>query len=371
MEYRTGKVEKMSIDLASVYKGKKVFVTGHTGFKGSWLITWLHLLGANVKGYALAPENENDLYNALQGDELCESVIADIRDKKRLAEEILNFEPDFIFHMAAQPLVRLSYELPAYTFEVNAQGTAHVLDALRLLAKSCVAVMITTDKVYENLETGHYYKETDRLGGFDPYSASKACAELVIDSYRKSFFNFASYRSHRKSVSSARAGNVIGGGDWAKDRIIPDIIRSLNKKEPVMLRNPVSIRPWQHVLEPLEGYLILGAQQINNAEKFSTAFNFGPHPENSLQVSILADKAVQEWGEGIIVNESKDVSDYHEAGLLHLDISKATSELNWSPSWDINKTIETTINWYKAFLLNKKNARKLIESDINKKINND
>lgn len=368
MAKRQSTVENLvTMNLQQYYKNKKVFVTGHTGFKGSWLITWLHQLGAHIKGYALAPEKENDLYHAIRGDELCESVIADIRDKERLAKEILSFQPDFIFHLAAQPLVRLSYELPAYTFEVNAQGTAHVLDALRLLDKPCVAVMITTDKVYENLETGHHYKETDRLGGYDPYSASKACAELVIDSYRKSFFNPATYQQHHKSISSARAGNVIGGGDWAKDRIIPDIIRSLYKHEAVVLRNPMSVRPWQHVLEPLEGYLVLAAHQLNDPERFSDAFNFGPYPQNSMQVSVLAEKAVKEWGGGTIVQQEKEAAAYHEAGLLNLDINKAVDTLNWTPAWDFDRTVATTVNWYKNFLLNKEDARKLIEADINKK----
>jgi CDP-glucose 4,6-dehydratase len=358
------------MNLQQYYKNKKVFVTGHTGFKGSWLITWLYQLGAQVKGYALAPENEFDLYNAIRGDELCESLIADIRDKERLAKEILSFEPDFIFHLAAQPLVRLSYELPAYTFEVNAQGTAHVLDALRLLDKPCVAVMITTDKVYDNLETGHYYKETDRLGGYDPYSASKACAELVIDSYRKSFFNPSSYAVHHKAVASARAGNVIGGGDWAKDRIIPDIVRSLHQRQPVSLRNPASVRPWQHVLEPLEGYLKLAASLQADHLSFAGAYNFGPYPENSQPVAVLAKKAMDAWGEGELVI-AKNESTLHEAGLLHLDINKALSALSWQPQWNIDETVEATINWYKSFLMDKKDARKLIEIDINKKLKND
>jgi CDP-glucose 4,6-dehydratase len=348
--------------LQQYYKNKKVFVTGHTGFKGSWLITWLYQLGAQVKGYALAPENEYDLYNAIRGDELCESVIADIRNKERLEKEILSFEPDFIFHLAAQPLVRLSYEFPAYTFEVNAQGTAHVLDALRLLQKPCVAVMITTDKVYENLETGHHYKETDRLGGYDPYSASKACAELVIDSYRKSFFNPANYQQHYKSISVARAGNVIGGGDWAKDRIIPDIVRSLNKHEAVLLRNPLSVRPWQHVLEPLHGYLILAASQEEQPAKFTSAYNFGPEPQDNLTVEEVTQRAIAIWGSGDY-EKSETVQQVHEAGLLRLDISKVKTELGWKPKYNASEAITKTINWYQRFTKGD-NARQLVAEQV-------
>jgi CDP-glucose 4,6-dehydratase len=230
--------------------------------------------------------------------------------------------------------------------------------------------MITTDKVYDNLETGHYYKETDRLGGYDPYSASKACAELVIDSYRKSFFNPSSYAVHHKAVASARAGNVIGGGDWAKDRIIPDIVRSLHQRQPVSLRNPASVRPWQHVLEPLEGYLKLAASLQADHLSFAGAYNFGPYPENSQPVAVLAKKAMDAWGEGELVI-AKNESTLHEAGLLHLDINKALSALSWQPQWNIDETVEATINWYKSFLMDKKDARKLIEIDINKKLKND
>ena len=357
----------VNMDLQQFYKDKRVFVTGHTGFKGSWLITWQSQLGAIVKGYALAPENDFDLYHAIKGDELCESVIADIRDKERLAKEVVSFEPDFVFHLAAQPLVRLSYELPAYTFEVNAQGTAHVLDALRMLDKPCVAVMITTDKVYENLETGHYYKETDRLGGYDPYSASKACAELVIDSYRKSFFNPASYSQHGKSVSVARAGNVIGGGDWAKDRIIPDIVRSLQANEPVLLRNPLSIRPWQHVMEPLHGYLILAAHQVKHPVKYASAYNFGPEPQDNLTVEEVTQKAVATWGSG---NYKKAESDQqvHEARLLRLDISKVKTELGWKPQYNASEAIIKTINWYQRCLKGD-NARQLVAQQVEAYVN--
>ena len=215
--------------LSNYYQGKRVFITGHTGFKGSWMLTLLNSLGAIIKVYALAPENIDDHFNIIKGSELCESVIADIQDKELLKKEVLDFQPDFIFHLAAQPLVRLSYQNPLGTFSINAIGTAHIMDAVRQLTKPCAVVLITTDKVYENKEWHYPYRESDRLGGYDPYSASKACAELIINSYRNSFFNIAQFSSHQKSIASARAGNVIGGGDWAKDRIIPDIIKALNK----------------------------------------------------------------------------------------------------------------------------------------------
>jgi CDP-glucose 4,6-dehydratase len=365
-------MEKVVImDLINYYQNKKIFVTGHTGFKGSWLITWLHYLGAVVKGYALSPVHENDLFNLISGDDMCESVIADIRDKERLAKEIHSFKPDYIFHLAAQPLVGLSYQLPAITFEVNTLGTVHVLDALRYLSSPCIAVIITTDKVYENLETGHHYKETDRLGGYDPYSASKACSELVIDSYRQSFFNPSSYNIHRKAIASARAGNVIGGGDWAQDRIIPDIVRSLHKNQPVVLRNPSSVRPWQHVLEPLEGYLKLAASLNSNPVTFAGPYNFGPYPENSQTVGVLAKKAIESWGGGGLIITEKNDSAVHEAGLLHLDINKALSAINWKPMWDIDTTVDSTISWYKSVLLNKKDARELLQMEILKKNNHD
>ena len=211
--------------LQEAYKGKKVFLTGHTGFKGAWLLKTLSLLGATVKGYSLAPQNENDLYYLIDGDKLCNSVIADLRDKRHLEQELISFQPDFVFHLAAQPLVRLSYKIPVETFEVNVIGTANLLDTLKLISKKCSVVLITTDKVYHNNEWEYSYRENDRLGGYDPYSASKACAELLIDSYRSSFFNMNEYSKHLKGIAVARAGNVIGGGDWSKDRLIPDIVR--------------------------------------------------------------------------------------------------------------------------------------------------
>ena len=336
--------------LGNAYKGKKVFLTGHTGFKGAWLLKILSMLGAEVKGYSLAPQTENDLFNLIGGSKICDSVIADIRDSERLCQELLDFQPDFIFHLAAQPLVRLSYEIPAETFTVNAIGTAYLLDALRKLEKPCISVIITTDKVYHNNEWEYPYRENDRLGGYDPYSASKACTELVIDSYKNSFFNVSNYNVHKKSIAVARAGNVIGGGDWSKDRLIPDIARALGKKENIVIRNPNSVRPWQHVLEPLSGYLLLGIKLQENL-KFAQPYNFGPHAEDALSVKQMVELAIDSWKMGsyeILMSGEQP----HEAGLLKLDISKAFSNLNWKPKMNASQTVFKTITWYKTFYSN-------------------
>lgn len=354
-------MEKLEImEIKSAYTGKKVFLTGHTGFKGSWLLSWLVSLGSIVKGYSLPPEqNDNCLYNSIKGNTLCDSIYADIRDYEKLKEEILVFQPDFIFHLAAQPLVRTSYEQPIETFAINADGTINLLNAVRFLDKPCIIVCITTDKVYQNLEISYPYKEDDKLGGYDPYSASKACAEIIISSYRNSYFNPVNYNIHNKSISSARAGNVIGGGDWSVDRIVPDIIRALLKNEKIVLRNPNSIRPWQHVIDPLYGYLLLGAKQFNNPIKFATSYNFGPNPLDSLNVQGLVEKSIEIWGGGSFECFSNS-NDLHEAKLLQLDIQKATNELNWKPSLDTNKAIELTIEWYKSNIANSNNALQLI-----------
>jgi CDP-glucose 4,6-dehydratase len=334
--------------LTSIYSGKKVFLTGHTGFKGSWLLAWLHFLGAEVMGYALNSENENSLYNCIEGDTICKSTIADIRSEETLKNEILKFEPDFIFHLAAQALVRLSYNIPLETFGVNIIGTANVLDAVKFLNKPCAVIIVTTDKVYENKEWIYPYRESDNLGGYDPYSASKACTELVVNSYRNSFFNISNYTKHQKAIVSARAGNVIGGGDWSQDRIIPDIIRALSLKEKIYVRNPMSIRPWQHVLEPLCGYLLLGTKLIENPIKYSGAYNFGPHAEDTLLVEDLVKKVISLWGEGDYYTPDSHTTDQpHEAGILKLDISKSIQELNWLPKLTSSKAISWTIEWYK------------------------
>ena len=356
-------------EIRTIFKNKKVFITGHTGFKGTWLLNVLHTMGAELKGYALPPLNELDIYNQINAKELCSSVEADIQDFEKLKKEILDFQPDFIFHLAAQPLVKLSYDVPLETFNVNTQGSANLLDALRSLYKACICVMITTDKVYSNLESGHYYHENDKLGGYDPYSASKAAAEIIIDSYRNSFFNPKDYTQHKKSVSVARAGNVIGGGDWSKDRIIPDVIRALNDQKVIQVRNPNSVRPWQHVLEPLLGYISLAANQFKQPEKFSTSFNFGPNKNDTLPVSELVTQSIKSWGKGTSEHKVDDEA-VHEAGLLHLDISKAKELLNWQPKMNSEQAIQHTIEWYKVALNDKKNITEFTKQQINDYLKN-
>lgn len=338
--------------LKETYSQKKVFVTGHTGFKGSWLLKTLSLLGADLKGYSLAPNTADDLFNLIKGDQLCKSVIADIRNKQKLENEVLNFQPDFIFHFAAQPLVRLSYEIPAETFEVNVIGTANLLDSIKLLTKKCTVIIITTDKVYYNHEWLFPYRENDRLGGYDPYSASKACAELLIDSYRKSFFNLNFYEKHFKAIAVARAGNVIGGGDWSADRLIPDIVTSLYEDKVINIRNPKAIRPWQHVIEPIIGYLLLGLKLEKEPLRFSDAFNFGPESENTLSVEEMVQLAIKEWGSGQYKIKT-DKNQLHEAGILKLEISKAKSELNWKPIMKAELAIKNTILWYNKYRTNR------------------
>ncbi len=364
MEHWKSRVENLEVmnELKKAYSGKRVFVTGHTGFKGSWLIKILNDLGAIVKGYALAPENEINLYTEINGDLLCESVIGDLRDRSALKKALLDFQPDYVFHLAAQPLVRLSYEIPSETFEVNAVGTANLLDAIRLLEKRCNIVLITTDKVYHNNEWQQPYKESDRLGGYDPYSASKACCELVIDSYKNSFFNVAKYDQHQKAIAVGRAGNVIGGGDWSKDRLIPDIAKALNANKEVAIRNPKAVRPWQHVIEPLFGYLELGVKLNSDPIKYAQAYNFGPNVNDALSVEEMVVKSINCWGSGTYFIEVNS-NNPHEAGLLKLDISKATKDLKWKPLLNSQTAVERTINWYKNYY-NNNTAIELMESDI-------
>jgi len=332
--------------LDSIFKNKKVFLTGHTGFKGAWLLQILHYLGADVKGYSLAPENDNDLYNQINGDKLCyASVIGDIRDEHLLKGELIRFQPDFVFHLAAQSLVRKSYEYPVDTFGVNVMGTINVLEAMRSLDKPCVGVMITTDKVYENNEQGIAFKEEDKLGGYDPYSASKAATEIAISSYRNSFFHPEKYSTHQKSIAAMRAGNVIGGGDYAADRIIPDIVRSIEREIPVVLRNPKAVRPWQHVIEPLFAYLQLAARMTTEPIKFATAYNIGPEKADVLDVETVTKTFINSFGKGSYEIQQTNTQ-LHEAHLLTLDNHKIKAELGWQPKYNAQQAIALTADWY-------------------------
>ena len=328
------------------YKGKRVFLTGHTGFKGAWMLEWLCGLGAFVKGYALAAEGNENLFDIVALHNNFEHVVGDIRNKSLLEVEVINFKPDIIFHLAAQPLVRKAYKIPAETFEVNVMGTVNILDAVTKLPNKCTVIVVTTDKVYENKEQDYCYVEEDRLGGYDPYSASKAAAEIVIRSYRQSFFNVKNYYSHKKCVVSARAGNVIGGGDFSTDRIVPDIVRALQNNRPIEVRNPNSVRPWQHVLEPLHGYLKLAMLAYNNHEVVADAYNFGPLANDHLTVKVLVEKAIATWGSGNWLDTSNGL-EVHEARLLMLNIKKATKDLNWKPLLNSNEAIGWTMEWYK------------------------
>ena len=332
--------------LAHFYNNSKIFVTGHTGFKGSWLLLLLKELGATIKGYALAPEYGDSLYAITDACSFSESIIADIRNIDRLKKEIEIFQPDYVFHLAAQPLVRRSYQIPSETFDVNVTGTANLLECIASLQKKCTTIVVTTDKVYENKEKHILYREDDVLGGYDPYSASKACAELVVSAFRNSFFNTATFSEHQKSLASARAGNVIGGGDRSTDRIIPDIVRSLELNQNILVRNPSSVRPWQHVLEPLTGYLLLGGLLNKQNELYSSAFNFGPLPGDHLTVKALVEKSIESWGSGSWSAVSIP-GQPHEAGLLQLDITKAQRLLGWNPKLDAASSIRWTIDWYK------------------------
>jgi CDP-glucose 4,6-dehydratase len=360
-KYGNSIIKISPMDIATFYKNKKVFITGHTGFKGSWLTAILHSFGAEVKGYALEPETNPSLYQAIHGDSLCYSIIGDVRDASFLHKHISEFAPDIVFHLAAQPIVRTSYDIPVDTFEINAMGTVNVLEAIRQMRKKCIAVLITTDKVYENNESGQAYKENNRLGGYDPYSSSKACAELIIDSYRKSFFNPQKYSTHQVAIASARAGNVIGGGDWAKDRLLPDIVRALVKNETINIRNPKAVRPWQHVLEPLWGYLTLAMKMEEDPIVYTDAFNFGPYPYDVLTVKEITDLAVRIWGKGNVAFP-KLQGQVHEAGLLSLSIEKAKKVLRWKPKLNAEKALTYTLEWYKNYY--DKNAN-MLEFTIN------
>jgi len=324
---------------------KKVFLTGHTGFKGSWLLTILKFIGARVKGYSLEPKDLS-LFNKINGENLCESIIGDINNKSLLQEELLKFKPDFIFHFAAQALVNESYINPVNTFNTNIIGTVNLLDSIRSLRNKCSTVIITTDKVYKNKETLRPYTEKDQLGGYDPYSSSKSCVELITESYRNSFFHLKKINLHKKAFATARAGNVIGGGDWSNGRIVKDIINAIELNKPIKLRYPNSIRPWQHVLEPLNAYLELATKLNENPINYSTTFNFGPLIDDCISVKLFTEKMKTEWGSDIEVLIDKNNIN-HETGALILDIEKAKKLLDWKPKTNIDAAISQTISWYK------------------------
>jgi CDP-glucose 4,6-dehydratase len=329
-------------EFLSSFKGKRVFVTGDTGFKGSWLSFWLYELGAEVVGYALPPERDIDHFKLLNLDKMIHHIDADIRDFDKVKKTIDDFKPEFLFHFAAQPLVRLSYKEPKRTLDTNIGGSINLLEVARYSTSIRSVVYVTSDKCYKNKEWIWGYRENDELGGIDPYSASKACAEIVFSSYLKSFFE----AENKIGLASVRAGNVIGGGDWALDRIVPDCIKLLQKKEPILIRNPWATRPWQHVLEPLYGYLYLSLKLYEQPKSFSGSWNFGPRGESIKTVKDLAEKIIHYWGEGEIQFDIQENAP-HEAGLLHLNCDKSYQLLNWIPKWNFDKTINETVKWYK------------------------
>ena len=332
----------------NIWKDKKVLITGHTGFKGSWLSIWLKMMGAEVTGYSLAPYTERDNFVLTKLEDEITHIVGDIRNYDCFYEIVKNHKPEFVFHLAAQPIVRESYIYPKETYDINIGGTVNLLECCRLTESVKVIVNITTDKCYENKEWNRGYRENDRLGGYDPYSSSKAGSEVVIAAYRQSFFNPEKVDKHGKTIASARAGNVIGGGDWQTDRLIPDCINSLEKSEPVIIRNPSAIRPWQHVLEPLSGYLLLAEKMYKNPGQYCEAWNFGPTEESMKHVGEVADLIVQNWGDGSWQCEPEKNAP-HETNILKLDINKARTRLRWNPVLSIEQAVSSTVDWYKHY----------------------
>jgi len=332
------------------YKDKNILVTGHTGFKGSWLSIWLHKLGAKVIGIGLEPNSEKDNFVLSGiGEKIFADIRADIRNGETIKDIFAKFQPEVVFHLAAQPLVRLSYEIPVETYQTNVMGTINVLEAMRATDSVKVGVMITTDKCYENKEQLRGYKEDDPFGGYDPYSSSKGACEIAIQSWRRSFFNPADYENkHHVSLASVRAGNVIGGGDWAKDRIIPDCIRALEAGKPIEIRNPMAVRPWEHVLEPLSGYLLLAQKMWSSPTEYCEGWNFGPEADSVMTVWEVATRMIQSFGKGELRDISSDDA-LHEANMLMLDISKAKQRLGWRPRMDALQTIDMVADWYKRY----------------------
>jgi CDP-glucose 4,6-dehydratase len=330
------------------WRGKRVFLTGHTGFKGAWLAIWLNALGAEVTGYALKPPTEPSIFELCRLHRLIKSNIGDVRDAAKLEKALLAAKPQIVIHMAAQPLVRQSYRNPAETYEINVMGVVNLLEAVRACPGVKAVVNVTTDKCYENKEHARAFREDEPMGGYDPYSSSKGCSELVTSAYRDSFFNPADYKKHGVALASARAGNVIGGGDWAADRLIPDLIRAALKGEKVRIRNPRAIRPWQHVLEPLSGYLQLAEKLYMRGPQYAGAWNFGPDAGDAKDVEWIVKRMFAAWPEapGYVIDKGRHP---HEAHYLKLDSSKARRELGWQPRWHIGAAIDKIISWTRAY----------------------
>ena len=327
----------------SFWQNKRVFITGHTGFKGAWLAIYLHHLGAKISAAALAPTSTPNMFTACQLAEKVHSQFIDIRNLTAIQEALTAFQPEIVFHLAAQALVGQSYADPIETYATNVLGTAHVLEACRQTSSVKVIVNATSDKCYDNKETQTAYKEDSPLGGYDPYSSSKACAELVSAAYRKSFFQ------QKIALATVRAGNIIGGGDWSMTRLVPDFIRSVQQNTPLSLRHPQAVRPWQHVLEPVFGYILLAEKLSANSQEFAQAWNFGPEETSCVPVEQVINKLIQFWGKGSFLHKP---ADFHEAQLLKLDSSKAKNMLGWKPRWNLNKALEVSTDWYQSFYKN-------------------
>ena len=340
------------------YKNKRILITGDTGFKGSWLALWLKNLGADVYGYALPPDTENSHFNLLNLENEIKHIDGNLLDVEKLNKTFQKVQPEIVFHLAAQALVRLSYDEPKLTFDTNVMGSVNILEAIRKTNSIKSVIYVTSDKCYRNKEWIWGYRENDELGGHDPYSASKAAAEIVFSSYCDSFFS----KNTNIGVASVRAGNVIGGGDWALDRIIPDCIRSIMNEKAIEIRNPLATRPWQHVLEPLSGYMLLAQRLYENPIRFSGSWNFGPSIESIKTVKELTEKTIKILGKGSILVGETD-KHKHEAGLLHLNCDKANHQLGWNPVWNFEQTVSTTIEWYKNYL-NGENPQKLSLKNI-------